>query len=919
MTYNPLRITFGILAFFFLFLVCSQLQADTFGSGSNTFAVAFSTVGDPGNAGNATTTGTFGAVPYIFQIGTYDISVNQLNAAVANGLQGMPASQTNAGDQPAAQISWYQAAAFVNWLNTSQGYTPAYNLTYSGGFYTMALWTGSNIWTTGGTNPYRNANCYYFLPNENEFYKAAFYNGSGYNAYTTGTVTPTAVASGTAANTAIFGGVATTPASVYLAGGAGHYGAVGMAGNVFQWSESDSSGAYTGSTNSRYENGGLWTSSSYALSNGYHPGASGYQSAAPTSNYSNAVGFRVAAISTALPVGSQPAIQQAVELAHQTLWSKFVSADGIIRDYIGETPNASDCLNGVPNALGWWSPTENGSFFNGLYLVAQVERARRTGSQTDINQARILANGLIKTATCTLSGSITGFIGRGFATDGTSHYPIGSDDQTHPWFMGLYAYYKSGIPSDSEKASISSVVEQVANALQAPSGNSSWNCPCEGVFAGQYRGWMRYSSGFRGSSRFLFILHAVYEMTGDPAWLTRYQTACTETSVGGVSGTTRLQYCAAGLGTESLMANPATAANNYIFVGAVESLKYLILMDSTNQATFQTGLNNSLNFLVNGTALNQYTNWNEVTEATAAFNRANWRSLYSPYWYPQKYVSNIAPDANDLAIAELGANQGAALNNEINYMKVPLCNASMMALAGNARTPIEPVLKNYTFPIINLSQFFFAEIAYYALPAPPVITVTNTTVLATSKLGAVVQFNPTAIDPSGGGVTLTNVPAWGSVFPVGSCTVLCTASSSAGGAWSTPFTVTVLPTYAATFLSQYSLSGTNPAYISNTKGITNLAAYAFGMNPLAPDTSKLPSVTSTNGYLQVSFPQWISVSDLNYVVEVSSDLQNWYSGSAYTQQISTNPIDDLFQQVVVQDLTPVSGVSRRFMRVKLQH
>ena len=47
-----------------------------------------------------------------------------------------------------------------------------------------------------------------------------------------------------------------------------------------------------------------------------------------------------------------------------------------------------------------------------------------------------------------------GFIARGFASDGRSHYPCGSEDQTIPWLYGMYVYYKSSIASESARAAI---------------------------------------------------------------------------------------------------------------------------------------------------------------------------------------------------------------------------------------------------------------------------------------------------------------------------------------------------------------------------------------------------------------------------------------------------------------------------------
>jgi formylglycine-generating enzyme required for sulfatase activity len=271
-----------------------------FGSGSNTFSLDFVTVGNPGNTND--TTG-YGKVDYTYQMGTYDISQNQINVAKSNGLAGMPLGSW-LGDQPATSINWYQAAAFVNWLNTNEGYTPAYNLTYSNGSYSMALWPTNQAWTNGGTNLYRNANCVYFLPSENEWYKAAYYdpnknNGTGgYWQYSDGMNTlPTAVASSKKAGTAVyFNGVSLfSPATVTQAGGFSPYGTMGQGGNVNQWIEGALSGSNTDPSFNRVVRGGCWGFGSNALLSSYRNNNGDYGNGSPAIQ-NNSLGFRVARI-----------------------------------------------------------------------------------------------------------------------------------------------------------------------------------------------------------------------------------------------------------------------------------------------------------------------------------------------------------------------------------------------------------------------------------------------------------------------------------------------------------------------------------------------------------------------------------------------------------------------------------------------
>ncbi len=232
-------------------------QADSFGSGANTFTIDFVSVGNTNNA--ADTTG-YGAVPYEYRVGTYEITQDAITKATNSGMANVTAGPWT-GNQPAATISWYEAAAFVNWLNTSTGKTAAYDLAWNGSAWSMNLWSSGQAWTAGGTNLYRNKDAFYFLPSENEWYKAAYYNpgGSNYFLYPTGSDTaPTAVASGTNVGTAVYDGVASVPAIVDSAGGLSPYGTMGQGGNVWEWNESAFDGSNSLSSEDRAFRGGGW-------------------------------------------------------------------------------------------------------------------------------------------------------------------------------------------------------------------------------------------------------------------------------------------------------------------------------------------------------------------------------------------------------------------------------------------------------------------------------------------------------------------------------------------------------------------------------------------------------------------------------------------------------------------------------------
>jgi sulfatase modifying factor 1 len=234
--------------------------ADTFGSGANTFDIQFVAIGNPGNV--ADTTGTpnpAGAVPYEYRMGKYEISEQMIDKANALGGLGIT-KDTRGANKPATSISWFEAAKFVNWLNTSSGSSPAYKFDAGG---TFQLWQPSDA-GFNANNPFRNSLANYFLPSVNEWYKAAYFdplNGVYYDYPTGSNVAPTAVASGTAAGTAIL--QQNIPADITLAGALSAFGTMAQGGNAYEWNETESNMSF--SVSGRAIRGGFYGSNSLDL------------------------------------------------------------------------------------------------------------------------------------------------------------------------------------------------------------------------------------------------------------------------------------------------------------------------------------------------------------------------------------------------------------------------------------------------------------------------------------------------------------------------------------------------------------------------------------------------------------------------------------------------------------------------------
>ncbi len=262
-----------------LALIVATTRADTFGSGTNTFTIDFVDVGNAGNADDAGAGGgvhssPFGGVAYAFRMGTYEVSQDAITNATASGLMNVTAG-VYSGNLPATNVTWYEAAAFVNWLNTSTGNQPAYNLNSNA--TALTLWTAAEAWDNDPgagveLNLFRHKDARYFLPSEDEWYKAAFHQNDGATANywdyaTASNALPLPVAGGTAAGTVVYqnGGGITGPAAVNNAGGLSAYGTMGQDGNVVERLESAFVGANDIASENRAVRAGFWNSASTFL------------------------------------------------------------------------------------------------------------------------------------------------------------------------------------------------------------------------------------------------------------------------------------------------------------------------------------------------------------------------------------------------------------------------------------------------------------------------------------------------------------------------------------------------------------------------------------------------------------------------------------------------------------------------------
>ena len=267
--------------------ICSaQDRTETFGTGANAFTIDFVTIGNPNNAADETgIPSPAGSVAYTYNLGKYEVSRDMIDKANAEGSLGIEYTGfSGSANKPGTGITWLAAAKFVNWLNTSTGSTAAYKFDGSG---TFQLWSAGDA-GYNASNLFRNSLAKYWLPSSDEWYKGAYGSPSGtwYDYATGSNSAPTAVASGTAANTAVYNNQSNT-ADITSAGGLSPWGTMAQGGNVMEWNETASDGNNnTADENRLLRNGGFYNGSVDSSSVFSMPAGRG----------DNQFGFRVASV-----------------------------------------------------------------------------------------------------------------------------------------------------------------------------------------------------------------------------------------------------------------------------------------------------------------------------------------------------------------------------------------------------------------------------------------------------------------------------------------------------------------------------------------------------------------------------------------------------------------------------------------------
>ncbi|MES2658953.1 MAG: SGNH/GDSL hydrolase family protein [Verrucomicrobiota bacterium] len=125
------------------------------------------------------------------------------------------------------------------------------------------------------------------------------------------------------------------------------------------------------------------------------------------------------------------------------------------------------------------------------------------------------------------------------------------------------------------------------------------------------------------------------------------------------------------------------------------------------------------------------------------------------------------------------------------------------------------------------------------------------------------------------------------------------------------------PTGLETWTASHGLAGAVAAAGADPDhdGLPNLVEYALGSAPTQASDANHPVVGMSNDgdFLQLSVPRNSTATGLTLVVEISSDLLQWESGSGNTVVVTDSP-----NSLVVRDAAPTNSISARFMRLRVQ-
>jgi hypothetical protein len=335
--------------------------------------------------------------------------------------------------------------------------------------------------------------------------------------------------------------------------------------------------------------------------------------------------------------------------------------------------------------------------FNGLYMDAAVNRWKRTKSAEDGIKARKLMEGLLLLNSIS---DVKGFVGRGVSTDGKSHYPMGSNDQTMPWFLGLWRYWESELATQEEKARIVKHLVETAEEIV----RLGWKMPAEEPFKtrGSFNGFH-----FEEAARMLFTMKMLHRVTDDEKWRAMYLAELEKR--GGEKNQSKRELCAGG------MVFWYSKRHNWTSCAAVGGLRGLWELETNAdfKTDFAKGLVASAKLAAESLSLAQ-----QFDNADTSRFEMDWRVM-NKEWKPQ----TTEHEAQNLALTQLKSFLKVAPRRakETAFVREPTAAAWIVTLCPDAAvleqhaSDVERVIAHYDYAKLYYSQFFWAEMAWERL------------------------------------------------------------------------------------------------------------------------------------------------------------------------------------------------------------
>ena len=213
--------------------------------------------------------------------------------------------------------------------------------------------------------------------------------------------------------------------------------------------------------------------------------------------------------------------REAADTSRRILWQHFVHADNqMFYDYwwgvsgFPYLPTADEIAQEFPNAAGWGTGMENCALNAAQVLPGVLLRNELAPDERTEYDARTLFQGLLRLFS---AASDPGFLPRGLALDGVSHYPNSSADQYTMVLYALHAYAGSGVATTAEQCQVSNVWQNVLVRWE----RHGWEDRREDGDPAMYGDMNRIAPD--RASRLLAALLGGFKITGDRHWHSVYR------------------------------------------------------------------------------------------------------------------------------------------------------------------------------------------------------------------------------------------------------------------------------------------------------------------------------------------------------------------------------------------------------------